>query len=251
MPDQKQETGVPLPNDISRWVGFYEPEPPSRLYFWAPLVGGISVYRDDARLYRRPMLGGPQQLIAVGQHLFRGQNDPIATTAFAIGPDDGEPVMVATPPMVSIPAYYHRVGELWPTIRLVGLTLALLAMATSILFAMIWIPRRLLGQMQGVRHLTVRAVPLLAVLTFVGISFVARGTFLNFVRPTVRSVALFILSLAFAGFSVWGLVLVIASLKFEMNRATRIHSLLVALSCFALAWYFASWGLLPLLTWRL
>jgi hypothetical protein len=250
-PDQKQETGGPVPNDISRWVGFYEPEPPSRLYFWAPLVGGISVYLDDARLFRRPVLGGPEQLMAVAPNLFRGQNDPIATTAFAIGPDDGRPVMVATLPMVSVPSYYDRTGELWPTIRLVGLALALLAMATSILFAMVWIPRKLLGQMQGVRHLTVRAVPLLGVLTFVGILFVARGTFLNFVRPTMRSLTLFILSLAFAGLSVWGLVLAIASLRFEMNRATRIHSLLVALSCFALAWYFASWGLLPLLTWRL
>ena len=83
--------------------------------------------------------------------------------------------MVATPPMVSVPTYYDRTGQLWSAIRLVGLTLALLAMATSMLFAIIWIPRKLLGQMQSVRHLTVRAVPLLAVLIFVGILFVARG----------------------------------------------------------------------------
>ena len=36
-------------------------------------------------------------------------------------------------------------------------------------------PAQAVGQMQSVRHLTVRAVPLLAVLIFVGILFVARG----------------------------------------------------------------------------
>jgi hypothetical protein len=214
--DQKQETGVSLPNDIARWVGFYEPEAPSRRYFWAPVVGGITSILTTRGSIAVRCSGVHSNSSRSGDICSAAKTIPLQRLPSQLAPTM-EPVMVATPPMVSIPTYYDRVGELWPTIRLVGLTLALLAMATSILFAMIWIPRKLLGQMQGVRHLTVRAVPLLAVLTFVGILFVARGTFLNFVRPTARSVTLFILSLAFAGLSVWGLVLAIDSLRFEMN----------------------------------
>ena len=49
--------------------------------------------------------------------------------------------------------------------------------------------------------------------------------------------------------SIFAFLLSIRSFSFEMNSGTRIHSLLVALSCVIVSAYFTAWGLIPMMSW--
>jgi hypothetical protein len=128
--------------------------------------------------------------------------------------------------------------------------LAILIIATSVLFAFIWIPRKLLRRMKGVGHLSVRALPLLAVLAFV-LSMVAGAiaTPYELATPDLKTITIYAASIAFAILSVLATALAIRSFRFQMNRAVRIHSMLVSIACLSLTWYLAYWGLIGLRTW--
>ena len=68
-------------------------------------------------------------------------------------------------------------------------------------------------------------------------------------QPTIRSVGLFVTSLAFAALSIAALGAALLAFRFDINRAVRIHSLLVAISCGAVAWYLTYWRLIGIRTW--
>jgi hypothetical protein len=110
--------------------------------------------------------------------------------------------------------------------------------------------RKLIGKMKGVRHLSVRAVPLLAVLCFLcilffpnGLNGAAIGT-LNFF-----TLGIFLATILFPLLSLWGLVLALRVPKEEINRSVRVHSLLVSLACCVFAVFLASWGLIGVRLW--
>jgi hypothetical protein len=130
--------------------------------------------------------------------------------------------------------------------------LAILIIATSVLFAFIWIPRKLLRRMKGVGHLSVRMLPLLAGLAFVLFMFVlvtASAAPYELARPDLKTITIYAASIAFAILSVLATALAIRSFRFQMHRAVRIHSMLVSFACLGLTWYMAYWGLIGLRTW--
>jgi hypothetical protein len=79
---------------------------------------------------------------------------------------------------------------------------AFLLMASSLLFALVWVPRKLLGKLRGVRQLSVRLAPLISVLALaatVGVFALARDDLVNrFGKVSVWSVAFWALTLVFA-----------------------------------------------------
>jgi len=247
-----KEPAAELGPGAAQYPGFYSPASPRRekLKFAELLVGGVFVSLRDGTLYRRAMFGGAKKLVPAGTKLFRTEDDPAATMAFTTD-RDGEAVLVLiAPPARPIPAYFVRTSPAWPVMRLALITLAILTMASSILFALIWIPRKLFGRMRGVGHLSVRAVPLLAVVSLVAFNIPAvRAAPIDLVRPDFITLSIFLASIAFPILSILGLVLAIRSFRFEMNPAARIHSLLVSAACAGLTWYFAYWGLIGLRVW--
>jgi hypothetical protein len=241
-----------LPSDIGEWTGFYEPGAPrqEKLKFADLLTGGVAIYLRDGKLYRHPVIARSQRMIPAGGHLFRTEMEPIATAVFALG-DAGQRVMVSHfTPGLPVPIYFEKTQAFWPITRLVLLVAAILALVTSVSFALIWLPRKLLGRMRGVRHLSVRAVPLLAALAF-GIDIWAAygSTPLELAQPDLRTITMCLSTIVFAILSLVALVLSIRSFSLEMNRAARIHSLLVSLWCFGLTSYAAYWGLIGVRTW--
>jgi CubicO group peptidase (beta-lactamase class C family) len=257
-PPQPRRTA--LPPDIGEWAGFYEIAAPRfELERFADLlVGGVAIYVHDGKLYRRPMIAGAKEMIPVGGHLFRTSKEPSASAVLAIG-DVGQPVMVtAFTPRVPIPVYFEKTPAFWPITRLILIILiiliilAILTVASSVLFAFIWIPRKLLGRMKSVEHLSVRVLPLLAVLAFV--LFILASAFATpypreLAKPDLKTITICAASIVFAILSVLAMVLAIGSFRFQMNRVVHIHSMLVSISCLGMTWYLTYWGLIGLRTW--
>jgi hypothetical protein len=125
-------------------------------------------------------------------------------------------------------------------------------MASSVLFAIVWIPRKLLGRMKGVRHMSVRVMPLLASIVLVAAFLPLRDALaIELAQFGTGTAWIFFGSIAFATLSLVSFGLALRSFRFEMNRAARIHSMLVALSCLGMTWYLAYWGMIGVLAWNL
>jgi hypothetical protein len=149
-------------------------------------------------------------------------------------------------------ACFRRINPVWPITRFLLLVAALLIMASSILFAFIWIPRKLIGRMRGVGHLSVRMMPLLATLALVGLVWRVSGQPpIVLGRADMVTITIFALSIVFPALSITALVITLLSFRAQMNKAVRLHSILVAVSCCEITWFFAYWGLIGVRIWAL
>jgi hypothetical protein len=123
-------------------------------------------------------------------------------------------------------------------------------MLSSVVFAVVWLVRKLIGKMKGVRHLAVRTVPLFAVLSLVLIPFcfnALHGSAIG--TANVFTIGIYMATIVFALLSLLGLVLAVRVPKAEIHPGVRIHSLLVSVACCVLGLFFASWGLIGLRLW--
>ncbi len=245
-----QQPAVPMqPAGLEKFVGYYAPSAPrSQLFsFMEDLSGGVRVRVINGQLTRSGLFGKPEAMIPVGKNLFRGEKEPEATTIFVTNPA-GE--MVLSGQGLDGFSYGIRSSILGPYAQIALLVLCIVLMATSLLFAIVWILRKLFGAMKGVQHLAVRAIPLLATLSFLALFFcTTKLGGADTGKLTLWTFGIFALSILFPLLSLYGLLLAVRVPKNEINAAARIHSFLVSLACCVLAVFIASWHLIGLRLW--
>jgi CubicO group peptidase (beta-lactamase class C family) len=237
------------PNELAAFVGFYAQRAPrdQMLAFLDDLTGGIRIRVLRGQLTRSSMFGKPQTLLPAGKNLFRGEKEPEATSIF-FSAEGGK--MALSCMGNDVVSYAERVSPVWPYARVMLLVLCAVLMLSALPFALVWMARKLIGRMKGMRHLAVRGVPLLAVLCFGSIPFFANGLngaaigTLNFF-----TFGIFLATILFPLLSLLGLVLALRVPKEEIHRGVRLHSLLVSLACCVVAVFLASWGLVGIRFW--
>ena len=239
---------VPLDPDVLAAGGFYQFESSrnEKFKFLDELLISGWTYADHGKLYRRGLIPTPrEELIYLGHHQFRTEKESGASGVYCTD-DDGNRYGCGEL------ACFRRISPVWPATRLILLVGAVLTMATSIVFAVVWIPRKIFGRMKGVRFLAVRVVPLLASLTFLttivlwihgGDSTFALAT------PSPFAVSVFLLTILFAILSAAAIVLAIRSFSYPMNRVVRLHSLAVAFACIGWTAFLGYWGMIGLRFW--
>ena len=235
--------------DLEKFAGYYAPRAPRSqlLSFAEDLTGGLRIRVINGQLTRSTLFGKPEPLIPVGKNFFREEKEPEATSVFVT---DSAGNMALSGQGLEGFSYGERTAIAWTYARIALLVLCVVLMATSLLFAIIWILRKVFGGMKDVKHLAVRAVPLLATLAFCGLVFcftklggADTGKF------TLWTAGIFILSVLFPLLSLYALFLAVRVPKTEIHNATRLHSLLVALACCVLTVFVASWHLVGLRLW--
>ncbi|UCC81840.1 MAG: beta-lactamase family protein [Gemmatimonadota bacterium] len=238
---------------VATITGYYEPLTPrvelSR--FIERFTGLVQVYVREGRPWIRPALGGEgEELIPVAEGQFRGENDPVATVAFIA---DGDGRVIAQGFGDALVGNYGSIPVLRLWLRWILLILCVALMASSVAFALVWVPRKLLGRLRGARHLSVRTFPLLAVLSLVAGFFVLMlsmdDPIVKLGRPTALSVGFFLLTLVFAAATLTGLVQVVRARKWEIHRGVWLHALLVSLANTAAVLYLSYWGVIGLRPW--
>ena len=239
---------VSLDPGIEQSVGLYQLATPRNEA--ARFVGELFytgwTYIDKGELLRRGLIPGPpEKMIYLGDGQIRVAAESAASGVYCKGPE-GE--TYGTGPL----ATFQRVDPVWPVIRTLIMVVVLLLMATSILFAIVWVPRKLLGRLRGVPHLSVRALPLLATLTLLAIQWrVQDQPAIVLARPDSVTISILLLTILFPVLSVAALLVAVRSWRFQINRAVRIHSLLVAIACCTVTWYLAYWGMIGLRIWAI
>jgi CubicO group peptidase (beta-lactamase class C family) len=237
------------PAELQALAGFYSQRAPrsQMLAFLDELAGGIRIRAIGSQLTRSSMFGKPQPLLPAGKNLFRGEKEPEGTTLFFA---DEAGHMAFTSMGDDTVSYAVRTSPLWPYTRVAVLVFCAVLMLSSVAFGVIWLVRKLIGKMKGVRHLAVRVVPLLAVLSLAAIPFcfsALHGSAIG--TRNVFTIGICAATILFALLSLLGLVLVLRVPKAEIHRGVRLHSLLVSLACCVVAVFFASWGLIGLRLW--
>jgi hypothetical protein len=184
-------------------------------------------------------------MIYLGNNLSRTNKDVAASAVFCTDQDGAKYGCGSL-------ACFRRTEATWPVTRFYQIMASLFLMLTTLLFAIIWIPRKLLGRMKDVEGLSLRVTSLLAVLSLAAVLVAGWDQApIDIVQVNPRTIAICLGTIAFAIFSVASVVLAMTSFSSRMNRAARIYSILVAVACFGFAWYLAYWGMIPLRTWAL
>ncbi|MGC2388576.1 MAG: serine hydrolase domain-containing protein [Candidatus Acidiferrum sp.] len=245
-----QQPAVSIPAaELEKFAGFYAPRAPrSQLFaFMDGLTGGLRIRVIHGQLTHSTLFGKPEALVPVGKNLFRGEQDPEATTIFAT---DSAGQMVFSSQATEGLSYGERTSILWTYARLALFLLCVMLMATSVLFAIVWILRKLFGGMRDVQHLAVRAVPLLATLSFMALIFCfTKLGGADTGKLTIWTAGIFAFSILAPLLSLYAFILALRVPKNEIHAATRIHSLLVALACCTVTLFIASWHFIGLRLW--
>jgi hypothetical protein len=244
-----QQPAIQISTDqLMQFTGYYQAENPRNqiLGFLGQFFGVDHVYLDHGVLHEKGLVGGkPDDLVPVSNNQFRLKKEPVASRIF-FRADDGARLLGESNGL-----YAERLSPAWPVLRWVLLFSALLLMASSPLFALIWIPRKLLRRMKEVKHLGVRILPLLAVVSLIVavVAFIKAMSATNLGLRSPSSLTFCALTWLFAIFSIWGLVAGLRSYSLEMKPVVRLHSLLVALACCGVTAYLAYWHIIGLRLW--
>lgn len=236
--------------NLEPYAGFYVSVAP-RLEitrFVDRILGVVRVEAGGSTLRTTPVLGDQGALLPLGNGRFRAEEDPIATVAFMDVEGEGR-ILQAYSSVLQ--GSYERVSPLSVRVRWTLSLASLLMMASSLAFAVVWVPRRLLGGLRD-RNLGVRAWPALAVLCLAGAAVLltlggADPMYLG--TPTIYSVGFSALTLLFAGAALAGAVSLVRTRRDGMKQGAWWHALLVTGANLLVAVYLGSHGILGLRFW--
>ena len=229
------------------FTGWYVSETPRHqlFQFVLDLFGLRHLRVEEGGLEVRPMLGPRKDHLAVTDRLFREKDAPVATLALL---DTPEGPRVATPW-----GSFRRVPTRLVWLQTGLLVLALAAMVSAVLFALVWVPRRLFGKLRRTPAVAVRVMPLLAVLCLGTAIVLTRlgmeDPFLRLGQASAWSVGLCLVTWAFALTSLLALLLAFGPRSRLVRPAIRWHARAVALACGLATGYLAAFGLIGLRTW--
>ncbi len=234
---------------VSAYAGYYEPASPrmAKAQFAERILGLTRLTIDGHGLRLEQLLdGGASEYVAVTDRLARRPDQSLTTLALL--PVDAEDTFIVVEGQT-----LRRIGG-WLAWGQVGLLfIAAGLFASSLVFALVWVPRYLLGRLRGGPHIGVRFWPLVSTLSLIGFAALLVGGSNDPVqrlgRVTAYSVGQMSLSVALAGTAFWGLLVVIRAARAPINRGAWWHSLLVAIACSSVALYLLYWGMIGLRSW--
>jgi hypothetical protein len=245
---------IPLPvaggaQAIRPYTGWYEPASPRSQFthFLNRVIGlrRVSANRDVLRVHE--VGRDPSEYVYAGGNLWRDSDSSFPEDALIPATQDGTFLVQDTSFYRRIPAW-----EAWLELGALGLWLALAA--SSIAFALYWIPAAWLRQ--GVRpHLSVRLLPLLAVATLLATVAIAlntgseRDTIQRLGTVSLWSMAILALTTLYPLLTLAASIQLWRARRWKLARSVFLHSLLITLLCAVVALYLGYWGQLVRRTW--
>jgi CubicO group peptidase (beta-lactamase class C family) len=199
-------------------------------------------------LQREPLLGGwdtPSAEYAVGANLLVNPWSGLPSIAFVNDPLEGES-LAADSSLFKPVSSFTVFGRL-------GLLILLAAFGSgSMLFALVWIPRRIRGKLGGGSTILVRAWPLaatLALAAIIGLVTAMGADLLNAGRVTVLSVSLFVASIVYPLFALRSLAALYEARKDAINRWVFWSSAALSALHVLFSILLASYGMIGYRTW--
>jgi hypothetical protein len=230
--------------------GFYRQENPrNQVLAVSDYLFGVGhlVPDDKGGLRLESLLGPPEALLPAGTDLWRApENAGPNTVSYSMS--DGRQVLdFNNGPRGAWLVKTNGVSAYGPALLV---AVACLLMLSSVVFAPVWLVRKLMGRMRLVRHWSVRLLPLVATAAFglmlaslLDLEPIQLGT------ANAHTVGFFLSSLLFALLSAGALAQSLRAWRWSMNPLLRWHSLSVATACFGMTLFLSHWGLIGLRMW--
>lgn len=230
-------------------AGYYYPINPRQQLeqFISRIFDVRKLWFDGGQLVHEGVLGGePGRYLPVDDSRFRSEKTGRVALVSTSDPLAGETVHLGTTVLRPVSAV-----QVW--FQLVVAALWGLFIASSLLFAPVWIVRRKLGRIPPGGAIRVRLWPLLASLcVVVFLAMVAVGFGDPFARlgaPTAVSVTILVSSALFGLFAVLGVACAAGTRGSDMNRLAWRHSAAGSLLNLLVAGYLFAHGIIGLQTW--
>ena len=233
---------------VAGYVGWYEPISPriQRSQAFARIAGLMKMNALPNGLSLGGLVGPPRDYVPVTDRFFRRPAEAAPTLALIA--DQSEGTLIE-----SYGQTYRRVSAWLPWVEFGMCALTGLLMLTSVGFALVWMPRKLFGDLRSVQYLSVRAMPVLASLSLAGVQLLtilaASDAIQRLGNMTPWSVGLCGLTLAFAVFAILGLVLAVHHRNRPIHRLVWWHAFATSLVLTVVAVYLDYWGIIGWRTW--
>jgi CubicO group peptidase (beta-lactamase class C family) len=240
-----EPTATLTDQDLKHFVGYYQPNSPrAELERGVSLLTGtVKISVEDGLLHSTALGGEAQIWHPVGDDRFRLTDESIASM-MAVKSADGTQLLQGGPTLRKISA-----AHAWSRWVLVGLAMALLV--SSILFALVWLPRRFRGT--RLPAVAFRVWPLLASVSFavcVGILMLAMNDPVNRLGTlSPWSVGYLLASLGFALITLYLPFALARQPSGAINPIVRWHCILVTLGNLLLLAYFSYSGMIGIRYW--
>jgi CubicO group peptidase (beta-lactamase class C family) len=233
-------------------AGWYRPDNPrvQKARFLERIMGLVRVTATDSGLVVKPLMDEARHFVPVSDRLFRQPWAPVATLALIDDPENGRAQAIEWMGYL-MPLSFHRAWTpaVWAELGVTALFVA--ALASTILFALVWIPRWLFGKLAGVPKRSVRVWPLLATITlliWVGVVMLKLEDAIAVLgNPTPWAWTLTVTSLLFPLLGAVGLLK--ARRAVEVNRFVRWHALAVSAVFVIVAVYLTWFGVVGWRSW--
>lgn len=235
---------APMSPEARSYAGFYELAAPREemLTFAARLLFTAKIDVTESGLFVKAITSKLRgDYVPTSPTLYRRSKSSAASLALLPPGPEGRMIVINGVTMKAIPAWMA-----WVEILLTPLCLLLMASVPA--FALVWIPRRLLGQMKDVKHLSARVWPLLAVVALVGTVWLYQSADV-LGALSLRSVGFTACTVLFAGFSLVSLVMSVRVPRREVNRGAYLHMLLCAGALSVVTVYLLYWGVIGFRPW--
>jgi CubicO group peptidase (beta-lactamase class C family) len=210
--------------EAAAYLGHYRLAAPRYQMDLSRLLSIVSLERRGAQLLMVPLIGKPDTLLATGSHTFRLPSELVASTVFTHDADGHRVLVAGTTPAQD---YLVEAGFWWwltPAL----LALSLVLVVTTSLAGLVWLVYALRRRLPRAQVLP-RLLPLLATLAFAATAwaFTSASTNLSQLgRLSAESVLLFIGPLAFTGFALAGLGLLLYRFRQFRSRLAAWYLLL-------------------------
>jgi len=234
---------------LETYVGYYESkDSEGELLGWINLIlGGVRISLKNDSLYRRYFMGTKEPLIPVTAQLFREPEDPDASVIFFKNKEEKRA-------MVDWDTYCEKTYTWKPWLIRIFFFSAWIAMFSTILFAIFWIPvniyKRITKKKNRSRYLRIRIFPLITIITLLyGFFMISNQDTMYFAEKTSASIQFTISTWLFAGLSFYSLFFAIKSFRKPVKIADSVYALIVSLSCVGMTLFLAYWGMIGLRLW--
>lgn len=241
---------VPL-SRLRALTGYYVSATQSRelLRFYDNLVDVVRIEVSKDRVVADPVRREPERLIPVTDRRFRGENEPLPTAVFV---EDGEDLLILSYSTALRGNYRSRslwmVWSLW----IVAASCVVLVLS-SLVHAMIWLPRFWLGGISAQEPVRIRVWPLIASLLLVIAGVIIWTLPPNYIQVlghfSFRSASLYLLSWLFPIVSLLAVIQCLTVMMRPKNESVWWHSLAVSVACLVIAGYLAYFGMIGVKTW--
>jgi CubicO group peptidase (beta-lactamase class C family) len=240
---------APVPVELIRqYAGWYEPINPrvEITHGLVRIVGLTKLSPLKTGLSLRGFTGRARDYVPVTDRLFRRPADPAPTLALIANKSEGTLIEASMQTFRRLPTWL-------PWLEAAVMAATALLMLSSIVFALVWVPRKIFGRMRSVECLSVRALPVLATLSLVcvqlSVMLAGEDAIERLGLVTPWSVGFFVSALAFAILAVLGLVLALRCRNRPIRRLVWWHAFAASLFLTVVAAYLSYWGIVGWRPW--